>query len=197
MLVRSKFTLIELLVAILIISVLVTIIATGSEFVTYKIKVSQTESQIQRLELALEKYFAEYDFYYIACDESGKAVTGEVEFNPDPLIIPSGKVLRFDYGMFRFCSRAENARSFKEQDYVPKTFLGDDYIHFKKSATDQLQRVMGLKDGWGNLLMYRFPGKHNTDKFDIWSRGPDGEGLHYTDSGQLEDDDITNWKLQK
>ncbi len=41
-----------------------------------------------------------------------------------------------------------------------------------------------MKDPWGNLLHYRFPGQRHPDSYDLWSVGPDGE------SGT--EDDITN-----
>jgi general secretion pathway protein G len=40
-------------------------------------------------------------------------------------------------------------------------------------------------DPWGNEYQYVSPGKHNTEAFDVWSNGPDGQ------SGT--DDDIGNW----
>lgn len=42
------------------------------------------------------------------------------------------------------------------------------------------------KDPWGNEYIYKFPGTHNQDGYDLHSMGPDGvDG---------SDDDITNWK---
>jgi general secretion pathway protein G len=41
-------------------------------------------------------------------------------------------------------------------------------------------------DPWGNEYQYAQPGEHNTDSFDFWSNGPDGE------TGT--DDDIGNWE---
>jgi general secretion pathway protein G len=39
-------------------------------------------------------------------------------------------------------------------------------------------------DPWGNGYMYRFPGQHNTNGYDLYSLGPDGrEG----------NDDLDNW----
>jgi general secretion pathway protein G len=39
-------------------------------------------------------------------------------------------------------------------------------------------------DPWGNAYVYRYPGTHNQNGFDLFSTGPDGrEG----------NDDITNW----
>lgn len=41
-------------------------------------------------------------------------------------------------------------------------------------------------DPWGNEYQYVAPGKHNTDGFDVWSNGPDGQNG--------SDDDIGNWE---
>jgi general secretion pathway protein G len=43
----------------------------------------------------------------------------------------------------------------------------------------------GLNDPWGNEIRYAAPGKHNTDSYDIWSTGPDGQ--------DGTGDDIGNW----
>jgi general secretion pathway protein G len=40
-------------------------------------------------------------------------------------------------------------------------------------------------DPWGHPYQYLYPGKHNPDKYDVWSMGPDGK----SDT----DDDIGNW----
>jgi general secretion pathway protein G len=40
-------------------------------------------------------------------------------------------------------------------------------------------------DPWGTPYLYRYPGSHNTDRYDVWSAGPDRkEGTA---------DDIGNW----
>lgn len=44
-------------------------------------------------------------------------------------------------------------------------------------------------DPWNNPYTYVYPGKHNTNGYDLWSNGPDGR------SGT--DDDITNWDSGK
>ena len=41
-------------------------------------------------------------------------------------------------------------------------------------------------DPWDHPYQYVNPGTHNTDKYDIWSAGPDGQ--------DGTDDDIGNWK---
>lgn len=45
------------------------------------------------------------------------------------------------------------------------------------------------KDPWGNDYAYRYPGQHNTDSYDLYSFGPDGQ-----DGGG---DDIDNWSDNK
>jgi general secretion pathway protein G len=41
------------------------------------------------------------------------------------------------------------------------------------------------KDPWGNPYVYRSPGDHNTDSYDLYSFGPDGK--------EGGGDDIDNW----
>lgn len=43
------------------------------------------------------------------------------------------------------------------------------------------------KDPWNNDYRLKAPGTHNTDTFDLWSVGPDGQ--------EGTDDDIGNWNL--
>jgi general secretion pathway protein G len=45
-----------------------------------------------------------------------------------------------------------------------------------------------VKDPWGHSYQYTNPGKHNPDRYDVWSMGPDG----VSDT----DDDIGNWKSE-
>ncbi|WP_018248979.1 type II secretion system major pseudopilin GspG [Orenia marismortui] len=43
-------------------------------------------------------------------------------------------------------------------------------------------------DPWGNEYNYRFPGKNNSHKYDLWSYGADNK-----EGGTGENEDITNW----
>ena len=43
-----------------------------------------------------------------------------------------------------------------------------------------------VKDPWGHPYQFRNPGKHNPDRYDVFSMGPDGK--------PDTDDDIGNWK---
>ncbi len=47
------------------------------------------------------------------------------------------------------------------------------------------------RDPWGNAYVYLSPGVENTDGFDLYSYGPDGEP-----GGEEENKDITNWELE-
>jgi len=47
--------------------------------------------------------------------------------------------------------------------------------------------VHTLRDGWGQELLYKNPGIHNPQHYDLWSAGKDGE--------DGTDDDICNWVL--
>ncbi len=44
-------------------------------------------------------------------------------------------------------------------------------------------------DVWGNPFLYRYPGEHNTDSYDLYSSGPDGQ--------EGTEDDITNWEEEE
>ena len=48
-----------------------------------------------------------------------------------------------------------------------------------------LKKAVGV-DPWGNPYQYLTPGKHNTDTYDIWSHGPNGQ--------DGTEDDIGNWE---
>ena len=45
------------------------------------------------------------------------------------------------------------------------------------------------KDSWGHEYIYRFPGVHNTNGYDLYSKGPDG----VSKSDGHDADDIGNW----
>lgn len=47
-----------------------------------------------------------------------------------------------------------------------------------------LKRNVG-NDPWGNAYIYRQPGQHNTDSYDLFSAGPNGQ--------EGDSDDIANW----
>ncbi len=61
----------------------------------------------------------------------------------------------------------------------------EDENEAKKWAGPYIKDPGSLKDGWGKDLIYKSPGEHNTDSYDLYSVGKDGnEGT---------EDDIGNW----
>ena len=59
-------------------------------------------------------------------------------------------------------------------------------VNRRRSVFVALKNVL---DGWGNTFVYRFPGRHNPDSFDLYSLGADGKSQ--TDGD--DPDDIANW----
>ena len=55
---------------------------------------------------------------------------------------------------------------------------------------DQWHRIMDeeVLDPWNHSYKYQNPGKHNTDGYDVYSTGPDGQ--------DGSDDNIGNWKAK-
>ena len=49
------------------------------------------------------------------------------------------------------------------------------------------------QDAWGHDYVYRCPGIHNTNGFDLYSLGPDGK----TKSDGEDPDDVANWPQRK
>jgi general secretion pathway protein G len=45
------------------------------------------------------------------------------------------------------------------------------------------------KDAWGHDYVYRYPGVHNINGFDLYSLGPDG----FSKRGGDDPDDVANW----
>lgn len=203
---KKVFTLIELLVALVIISILITIVAKGSGYVMDRVNASKVQSQIKKLEAALLQFKSEYNFNYIPAEVlSGKVnyITDAVEFNPNNTLsfndinFDNKTLLKKDAGQIKFCSRISNQRhwdSRDDEDFIPVTFLGEDYEYYDPDKEHEGSPLPGFRDPWGNLFMYRCPGEHNKGSFDIWSRGPDGEELDWDASGQDDEDDYTNWK---
>jgi general secretion pathway protein G len=64
----------------------------------------------------------------------------------------------------------------------------DDLLHTPAQATNWKGPYLKKKpmDPWGRSYVYKYPGEHNTDTYDLFSMGKDGaEGTS---------DDITNWQ---
>ncbi|MGL4854398.1 MAG: type II secretion system protein, partial [Lentisphaeria bacterium] len=165
----KKFTLVELLVAMAIIGVLAGLVVGASDYIREMTREAATTATMAKIEAALERYNAEYGDYYVSTrvSEGGdvKSYDEPMEFNPNPnpatIKFNTKDSLKADAGMIKFCTRSENAKSFKDSSYAPITFLGEDYTWY-----DGESKETGLRDGWGNLFMYQYPGKNNQTKYD-------------------------------
>ncbi len=62
----------------------------------------------------------------------------------------------------------------------------DEVAAAKWGPASYVKNADGLNDPWGHAYGYKCPGNVNTDSFDLWSNGPDGQ--------QGTADDICNWK---
>ena len=72
-----------------------------------------------------------------------------------------------------------------EKGRYPTTEEGLAALRQAGSKGPYLKKPVPL-DPWGKLYVYRSPGQHNPEDYDLFSLGPDGvEGTK---------DDITNWK---
>lgn len=81
----------------------------------------------------------------------------------------------YEIDVGRFPSSEEGLRSLVEQPPSARTWRGP---YVKRGIPN---------DPWGNPYIYRYPGQHNSNGYDLHSFGPDGrEGT----------DDITNWSEQ-
>jgi general secretion pathway protein G len=87
----------------------------------------------------------------------------------------SGSVDTYQIHMFSFPGNL--------QDLINKP---NDARAAEKWSGPYLKDANALSDPWGNELRYAAPGKHNSDSFDIWSIGPDGQ--------DGTSDDIGNWQ---
>ena len=79
-----------------------------------------------------------------------------------------------------------------DNGYYPKSGALDDLVNQPANASGwkgpYLKKGIPL-DPWGNPYTYDYPGKHNTNGYDVMSMGPDGRAG--------TDDDITNWDVKK
>ena len=65
----------------------------------------------------------------------------------------------------------------------------DDEEEGKKWGGPYITDPNSLKDAWQHDFKYQCPGKVRTDKYDLWSTGPDNQ--------DGTDDDITNYSKQQ
>jgi len=182
---RHAFTLIELLVVIGIIMVLAGITMAGLGFAGRRADETKTLAIMEEFAMALETFRQDYGYYPIqtGTDDEGK----DIKVN--------------------FCKSNTTWDLFVNRDTLPE---------FNKKKRSYMEGITGgtnddeLLDAYGNALYYLSPGKMNPQKYDLWSKGPDGkhgdkkentgdklwDGSTYM-PGAANSDDICNWKQKR
>ena len=106
-----------------------------------------------------------------------------------------------DYGFYPIIDKDEA----KEVDLSAdgwKLFMNEKSGVTNKKKRAYMEGELGpLVDAYGQKFWYQYPGKKNTAKYDLWSKGPDKQhGKKGTDTntvanaGKDESDDICSWK---
>lgn len=163
MLRKRHFTLIELLAVMAIIAILTAMLIGGINFAAKRADTAKTESVIAQMEMALEAFKADNGYYPVTSDKR------EIQFKVVGAILTLALV-------------GETSPDLK--------FIGSNgRPYLELGAVSVTAEPMPL-DAWGNGLIYLSPGTNNPQKYDLWSKGPDGA----TDTPAEEEDDITNWK---
>ncbi|MDQ0291069.1 type II secretion system protein GspG [Oligosphaera ethanolica] len=184
---RHAFTLIELLVVIGIIMVLAGITMAGLGFAGRRADETKTQAIMEEFAMALETFRQDYGYYPIqtSTDDEGKDI--KVDFHGDT----------WDLFMNRYAPPPApiNVPNKKNRPYM-EGITGN--------AGDE------LLDAYGNALYYLSPGEKNPQKYDLWSKGPDGKHGDKKDNtddklwdgttfipGTANSDDICNWKQKR
>lgn len=150
---KHPFTLIEIMAVIGIIAVLAGLTVGVSSLVMEKAAEAKTKSAIKMLEMAFSRYKDAYGCYPIC-------LTKKQENGSDPLDPSLFRPLRlssaYDHGIWKFLDE-----KFLKQNTLPDP-----------NTDDEVEKVYVI-DGYGNPLVFRYPGYFNKGKFDLGSVGKD------------------------
>jgi prepilin-type N-terminal cleavage/methylation domain-containing protein len=223
---RRGFTLIELLVVIAIIATLASMVFPAIYSSARSTRIANTEQLLMRVSLALDMY------------------RDAANFHPPDFIPKDAKILSFDGDQLLTGPPVAPIPPLTREDAYPAEalhyYLANAYLTPKhpvlnvraSAETMDINRngLPEIVDPWGKPILYNrpaFPGcaagyynyqgdpKHNYDRFDLYSVGPDGQtggndlpslnaaslGIFFqramdgTNDGE-GDDDIRNWKKQ-
>ena len=108
-----------------------------------------------------------------------------------------------DYGFYPVIDKDKAVKvDFSKDGW--KIFMNEESKPNKKKRAYMEGELGPLYDAYGQTFWYRYPGKKNTSKYDLWSMGPDKnhgkmKGNSDDDSevghaGDDESDDICSWK---
>jgi len=171
---QKAFTIIEMLVVITVIAVLASIILPALSSAQKKSKITKIQSIIDSINLALKQYRTDFGNYPSA-DIPG--VAGET----------SAECVYY-YTAAAFVAGSSNSVSISAGPYMEfrqKDLIATGHTTNMDGDGDSNETLYEIKDPWGNTLIYAKPGSHNTNSFDLHSKGPDG-----VDGNS---DDINNW----
>jgi prepilin-type N-terminal cleavage/methylation domain-containing protein len=171
---QKAFTIIEMLVVITVIAVLASILLPALSSAQKKAKITKIQSIVDSVTLALKQYRTDFGNYPSA-DIPG--VAGE-----------SSAECVYYYSAAAFVAGSSNSVSISAGPYME--FRLKDLTVTARTTNmdgdgDSDEPLYEVKDPWGNALIYAKPGTHNTNSFDLHSKGPDG-----VDGNS---DDINNW----
>jgi type II secretory pathway pseudopilin PulG len=173
----GRFTMIEVLAVILILTILLALIIGGTKLATGKASTAATLSRMKKLEAALEAYRETYGYY--------PPYTGTYDAN-----MSSAVPAYIDYGFKQSLFGTDFLAETQTQDLLSGIPVESSYYNSAMGAC--------FIDGFGQYFHYRYPGTHNPQKYDLWSKGPDYDrGLWWSTKGVTKDDpinDITNWR---
>ena len=146
---KNAFTLVEILTAITIIAVLAGISLGVSRLVMTKAHEAKNKAVVKMIEVAMEQYKNKYGYYPNSGTGSKPFYMDRVDLSASP---DATRDIRKNMWQF-FDEKFKNA-------YVRGDISnGEGYV----------------VDALGNPLIYRCPGKFNTDSFDLGSAGEDGK----------------------
>lgn len=177
---RRGFTLVELLIVIGIIAVLASMLLPAIRSVTRSSRTAAAETLIHRLASAIEMYAHEQVFYppdYIPKD-TGAQPTALLEFDGTGAV----SLTEPRYPAETLYYYLAHKHLSKRHPFL--TLGGDETTDLDHNGTPE------VSDPWGRPMLYNrraFPGRgstyfnykgnprHNTDTFDLYSLGPDGQ----------------------
>ena len=206
---RHLFTLVELLAAMVIIVILAGLLLAASSTVNKLSKKRAAQSMVSALEIVLEQYKSDWGFYPESKDDVLELGSWEnwhylhlrkPATDNEDVCYQKIYVDLFD-GTFE--TKVDTTNPTVPAPCVPP--VSDNYQSYFVKSGDPLYIV----DPYGQPFYYENPGVMNPEKFDLWSKGRDGEhgeagvdddGDGTTDNANdasaynaLESDDIGNW----
>ena len=157
MLKKRYFTLIEILVVCGIIAILAGMGFAGYRYAMNSGRESSTKALVKQISVALENCRNKFGFYPDSANWDDIVIA--VDGNGIPQSIQFGSV-----------TYAVNDTVSTRQQFF-KHFISLVDVESVKAARDSSG---ALRDSWGNLIYYRYPGLVNDTAFDIISPGSDG-----------------------